>query len=110
MSDLSSLPVAPEFAGVLSETAIDTALEYLKALHVPDVAIDLVRNIYELGYYQKECYANPTGLLVERKDRFDIETVLIETINCVIECGGTFKGPWMDSQPREPIKPVKVRK
>lgn len=110
MSDLSSLPVAPEFVEVLSETAAKTATDYLESIHAPEHVVELVRLIGELGYYVAECYRNPSALAGDRKDRFDIETVTVESVNAIAKCGGIFCGPFLDSQPRETAKLVKVRK
>lgn len=110
MSNLNSLPVAPEFVEVLSETATKTATDYLESIHAPEHVVDLVRLIGELGYYMAECYRNPSALASDRVDRFDIETATVETINAIVKSGGIFSGPWLDSQPRQVEKSVKVKK
>lgn len=110
MSDLSVLPVAPEFTDTLCESAVKTLIEYLTINNVPQSIINLAQNIADLGYYQAECYRAPETLLRERNDRLDIEMITIETINLIAANGGEFKGPWSTSVPREIFKPVKVRK
>jgi len=110
MSDLSVLPVAPEFTESLGETAVETLLEYLKDTNAPDSILQLTRNIETLGYYLAECYRAPEQLQRDRKDRLDIEEVMVETINLIAACGGVFRSPNGHTQPREAQKPVKVRK
>ncbi len=110
MSDLNSLPVAPEFAEVLTENAVDTLLDYLKDANAPQSIIELTRNIETLGYYLAECFRSPEHLLKDRKDRLDIETVVVETINNIGVCGGMFYGPNGSSQPRKTHVSMKVRK
>jgi hypothetical protein len=104
--DLNSLPLAPEFAETLAENATETAAAALEALHVPENLILLVRNIHELGYYLEECYRSPNPLLHERRNRFDIEAVAVETINAIAQSGGVFHGPVGDTLPRETPTPV----
>ncbi len=110
MSDLNTLPVAPEFTEVLTESAINALVEYLSSTNAPESVIKLARNIEALGYYQTECYRAPERVTCDRKDRLDIETIVIETINEIAVCGGIFHGPNGNSQPRETPAPVKVRK
>jgi hypothetical protein len=99
--DLSSLPVAPEFVEVLAENAVKTAVEALENLHAPAHIIQLIRDTHELGYYLEECYRSPTVLLHDRKNRFDIEEVVIETINLIAQSDGIFQGPDAATTPRQ---------
>lgn len=110
MSDLSVLPVAPEFTESLGEAAVETLLEYLKETNAPDSILQLTRNIETLGYYLAECYRSPEQFQREPKDRLDIEFITIETINLVAVCGGVFRSPNGHTKPRVTPKPVKVRK
>jgi hypothetical protein len=108
--DLNSLPVAPEFIEVLAENATETAAAALEALHAPEHLVLLVRNIHELGYYLEQCYRSPNPLLRERSSRFDIEAVVIESLNAIAQSGGIFRGPTGDTFPREAPTPVQFEK
>jgi hypothetical protein len=110
VSDSTNLPVAPEFAETLGETAVETLLEYLKDTNAPDSIIQLTNNIEALGYYLSECYRSPEQFQREPKDRLDIEMITVETINLIAACGGVFRGPNGQTQPRNMPTPVKVRK
>jgi len=110
MSDLSVLPVAPEFTEILTENAVATLIDYLRETNAPPAILDLTRHIENLGYYLAECYRAPEILMRDRKDRIDIEEIVVETINAIALSGGTFKGPTGESQPRQVPQPVKVRK
>lgn len=110
MFDSNSLPVAPEFVEVLSETAVKTATNYLEAVRAPEHVIALVRLIGELNYYLVECQRSPESLANERADRYDIESIVIESINAIARSGGVFRGPWADSQPRAFEQPLKIKK
>jgi hypothetical protein len=109
VSDLTSLPVAPEFVGILNDNAVTTALDLLRKMNAPEALVKLVGNIHELGYYLEACYRYPETLNRDRADRFDVETVVIETVNAIVECGGVFHDGQSFTMPRETIK-VKVRK
>src|SRR6266496_5899561 len=85
---LKSLPVAPEFVDILVEIAIKTALDHLRKIEAQPELLQLVESISDLGYYLKLCYSRPDCLLVERKNRFDIEEVVIEAINAIAALGG----------------------
>ena len=106
--DLDSLPVAPEFAEVLAENATATAIASLEALRAPENLISLVRNIHELGYYLAECYRSPNAFLRDRNDRFDVEGVVIETVNLIALARGVFHGPEGDTNPREAPTPIQI--
>jgi hypothetical protein len=106
--DLSSLPVAPEFVETLAENAVKTAVDALENLHAPAHIIQLVRDVHELGYYLRKCYSNPTSLLHDRRDRFDIEEVVIETVNLIAKSDGVFHGPDSESNPRQIAAPMQI--
>ena len=106
--DLGSLPVAPEFVEVLAENALETAVAALEALHAPESIIQLVKNISELGYYSEQCYRSPNHLLHDRNDRFDVECVVLETINLIAVNGGVFRGPVGDTNPRQIPAPMQL--
>ena len=110
MSDLTSLPVAPEFVEVLEDTASKTVVEYLIRTKAPDVIIQLVRNIADLDYYLIECQTHPEYFQGERRDRFDIEGLVIESVNAIVRSGGEFHGPYLNSVVREVPLPVKAKK
>jgi hypothetical protein len=110
VSDLSSLPVAPEFVEMLAENASETALEYLEKMGAPESVLSLIRSIGELHYYVTECYRHPEFMKRDRSDRFDIENVVIAGVNAVAECGGSFHGKYDYTLPRETGKAVRVRK
>lgn len=110
MSNINSLPVAPEFAETLGETAVESLLEYLKDTNAPESIIQLTNNIEAIGYYLAECYRFPEQFQREPKDRLDIEMITVETINLIAACGGVFRGPNGQTQPRNMPMPVKVRK
>jgi hypothetical protein len=98
---LNALPVAPEFVSVLEEHAVETALAYLRAANAPQELIDVVDCVSELNYYLIECYRDPKGLMKDRRDRFDIESIVIEAVNAIARLGGEFRGPIGDTIPRE---------
>lgn len=90
-------PVPPQFAEILAETAHQTAIEYLQRIEAPKPLIDLINGIYALDFYIMDCYKNPA----EEMNGHDIENFTIETIQAIVACGGTFRGPLSDSQPIE---------
>jgi hypothetical protein len=110
VSDFSSLPVSPEFVDILLDTASQTAVAYLEKTQAPAEIVALVRNLYELGYYLETCYRHPEYLEKERSDRYDIESIVIEAVNAIAQCGGVFQNAWNSSIPRETAIPVKVKK
>lgn len=112
MSEINSLPVAPEFVESLQEQATKTAIEYLEKIKVPEEIIQLIRNINDLSFYTAECYRNPAFLMRDRYDRFDIEGLVIESINNIAKSGGVFHGAYSVSVARDvPLPtPMKVRK
>lgn len=109
MSDLNSLPVAPEFVEVLAENATLTAVNYLQAIHAPEQVIQLVKSISALDYYVTECFRSPETITRDRNDRYDIESIVIESINAIAQCGGMFQGPYNDSLPRPLPTPELVK-
>lgn len=92
MSAINSLPVAPEFVETLKEITLDTTLECLRVLNVPENIIALVRNLDDMGDYIADCHHAPETLTGPRDARFDIEAVVLETINAVVAVGGVFPG------------------
>ncbi len=107
---LKSLPVAPEFVDILVEIAIKTALDHLRKIEAQPELLQLVESISDLGYYLKLCYSRPDGLLVERKNRFDIEEVVIEAINAIAALGGEFHGPTGATPQRDEAMPVNSKR
>lgn len=101
MSNINSLPVAPEFVSALAENATVTALGYLSKTNAPQEVIDLVESVSELRYYLEICYREPRSLMGDRAKRFDIEAVVIEAVNAIARVGGTFQAPSGDTLPRE---------
>lgn len=110
MSVINNLPVAPEFVDILAENATSTALAYLRKIKAQKELIDLVENIAGLGYYLTKCYSDPTSLTSDRADRFDIEAVVIETVNAIAKLGGSFRDPSGDSLPLDIAQSVERKK
>ena len=107
MSDLNSLPVPPEFVESLQETALKTALDCLERLDLPQEVVALVKGINDLSFYVAECYRNPDTLVRDRNDRFDIEGVVIGSIDAIARAGGVFQGAFTTSAPRKINQPIK---
>ena len=80
----------------------------LEALHVPENLIQLVKNIHELDYYLEACYRSPNAFLRDRNDRFDIEDIVIESVNLIALNGGIFYGPAGDTNPRQIPAPMQL--
>lgn len=108
MSVYDSLPVAPEFVLSLEEIVTQTAVECLETLNVPRPVIRLVQAISELNYYLVACYQHPEDLQGPASNRFGIEAVVIESINAVAQCGGSFGGAKTTTEPR-PVKFLAMR-
>ena len=106
MSDLKSLPVAPEFIEALEENVTKTALDYLRKIKAEPDLITLVENISNFGYYLSTAYRNPESLLGERASRFGIEEMVVEAVNAIANLGGEFHAPSGTLLPREETLPV----
>jgi hypothetical protein len=44
-----------------------------------------------------------------REDRYDIEAIVIESLNSIVRCGGAFKGAYSQTLRRETQQPVKIK-
>ena len=102
MFDLNKLPVAPEFVETLQEDAVATLQAYLEKTKAPQEVLELARSVNDLGFYLTECYRDPKSLLkVEKADRFNVEELVITTVNSIAKVGGKFHGAATYSFPRE---------
>ena len=109
-SDFKSLPVSPEFVDALQELTQKTILECFQVGNTEPEVIELVKNAFNLSYYLTECYRDPKTFAAERKDRFDIEAVVLETVNQIADLGGVFHGPYGSFLRRKGTVLAKVNK
>jgi hypothetical protein len=100
MSEITNLPVAPEFTTTLEEKAVATLIECLNKLDAPKAVIGLVNDIYSLGYYRAMCAENPEFLTGDCPS-FDAAGAVVETVNHLAEVGAIFEGAYSESFPRK---------
>ena len=97
--------VAPEFVITLQEDAQATLKKYLKKIEAPADILQLLQSVADLGYYLAE-YERKPGYF--GKDQFDIEGLVIETVNAIASAGGVFHGTYTYSLPRDEEIPTEA--
>jgi hypothetical protein len=110
VSNIKSLPVPAEFVEALQDTAEKTLHDAMRALKVPQNIIELVESSLSLSYYLMEVYRAPETLMKDRRDRFDIEEVVLESVNAISKCGGTFYGPIGSITPESELQEEKSKR
>jgi hypothetical protein len=88
---------AVEFVEALGESAQDTLKKCLEKLGAPAAVIALADNLTNLEYYL-EMVDKPGQNFGH--EGFDIQEIIIETVNNVAALGGTFGSPIGGTMPR----------
>ena len=89
---------AIEFVGILQESAQDTLKKCLEKLGAPEEVITLAGHVTDLGYYLEK-FNDPRVKF--GPEGFDIQEVIIETVNNIAALGGTFDGPVGETRSRK---------
>ena len=79
--------VAVEFVENLQENAYVTLKKCLNKLDAPKAVLRLAESVYDMSYYLKEANDHPERFSPEG---FDIQNVIIETVNDIADMGGVF--------------------
>jgi hypothetical protein len=94
-----NLPIAPEFVEILQEQVGETLLDCLDKLKAPSELIDLVNDLWGLGYYLQMRYQNP-GCLSGENQSFDGAGAVIASLNHLAAVGAVFHSGYSYSLPR----------
>jgi hypothetical protein len=97
-TNVNDLLVPPEFVEVLQEYAYEPLKLYLENINAPAEMLGLLKSVNDLGYYLIHCLTKPEYFA---KDKFDIEGLVLETINTIVKAGGVFPGRYAGSVQRE---------